>query len=149
LKRFVNVYKVCKTLADLSESSPENALKIARTQGLSKAFSSILGESGSALSCNTSNHSSRTDERHQCYIALCISRCASKKKLDFLGDGLHSEVCIKFSRTDGLVGGLWALKKHPESFVQICSSVALSCLCQVTAITFPTQLPPFPFEMRS
>ena len=130
---------MCKTLADLSESSAANSLKIVRTQGLPEAFSTILRETGSALSCNhTATATNRTDERHQCYIALCISRCSSKTKLDALGESIHSEVCLKFTRTDGLVDGLWALKKHPESFVQICAAVALSSLCQVqTEIDFP------------
>jgi hypothetical protein len=129
----VDCVQVCKTLADLSASSAVNSLKIIRTNGLPEAFSAILRETGSALGYNNSiSARNRTDERHQTYIALCISRCSSKTRVNVLGDGIHTEVCLKLARTEGLVDGLWALKKHPEAFVQICSAVALSSLCQVT-----------------
>lgn len=102
---------VCKTMADLCAIG-DNALKMACCPGLPRALADIL--SSTPVSAG-----GRTDERHQAWAALCVTRCVCK---------CSAQTCTQWALTPGLVDGLSTLRKSSDKFLQITSLVALRML---------------------
>jgi hypothetical protein len=73
---------ICKTMADLCATT-DNAIKMACCPGVPQAIADIL-------SSTTPN--SKTDERHQVYAALCVTRCVSK---------CSPQICTQWALTPG------------------------------------------------